>query len=462
MIKKTDNENEDFNRGNISARKFVKYVSFIVGALFLISLVLIVLFPDPFINTILKSRIAKSFEKAYPEYSIQLGEMNYSVWNNFLECDSIKLQTKDSSFTCSLDSFSIAGISWMKIITQSDFNPNAFSSLIINAEKIILSYNESMQELSINKFHISSPDSQLTTSSIKYYYLIDDEQFFAKSKFRQIRLRLDISQIKITGLDFMSFLKGNTYSARKINLQDVFADILLNKDKLGEENLSAPQMPNELLSSIKEIIKVDSLEISNGNLKYSERFAVNAVPGIITFNKFNINVSGISNHTAQPETTIIRGDGLFMNSAAMKIFMALPLASKEFSFRYSGSLSKMDLSELNVFLEPVENRQIKSGVIQSATYNINVNSGQASGNLRVAYNDLAIAVSNTNTLVDKVLLNRISNYIANMFIIRTTNLLDEKGPMKIGEINYLRNPGDHFFQFLWLSLRSGIGDVVGF
>jgi hypothetical protein len=462
MIKKTDNGNEDFNWGNISARKFVKNVSFIVGALFIISVILIVLFPDPFINTILKKQIAKSFEQSYPEYSIQLGEMRYSVWNNFLECDSIKLQTKDSSFTCSLDSFSIGGISWMKILTQSDFNPDAFSSSIINAEKIIMSFHESMQELSIKKFHISLPDSELTTSSIKYHHLIEDEQFFAKSKFRQTRLRLDISQINIIGLDFMSFLRGNTYSARKINLQDVFADILLNKDKPGEENLSAPQMPNELLSSIKEIIKVDSLEISNGNLKYSERFAVKSVPGIITFNKFNIYVSGIANHIVQPETTIIRGDGLFMNSASMKIFMALPLASKEFSLRYSGSVSRMDLAKLNIFLEPVENRRIKSGVIQSATYNINVNSGQASGNLRVAYNDLAIAVSNKNTIVDKVLLNRISNYVANMFIIRTINLPDEKGSMKIGEINYLRNPRDHFFQFLWFSLRSGIGDVVGF
>ena len=136
MIKKPDNGNEDFDRGNISTRKFVKNVSLIVGALFLISIIILVLFPDPFINTILKNRIAKSFEKEYPKYTIQLGEMKYSVWNNFLECDSIILQTKDSSFTCIVDSFSISGISWIKILLQSDFNPNAFSSSIINAEKI--------------------------------------------------------------------------------------------------------------------------------------------------------------------------------------------------------------------------------------------------------------------------------------------------------------------------------------
>jgi len=82
--------------------------------------------------------------------------------------------------------------------------------------------------------------------------------------------------------------------------------------------------------------------------------------------------------------------------------------------------------------------------------------------LRVAYNDLAIAISNNNTRIDQGLLNHISNFVGGIFIIRATNLPDEKGLMKIGEINYTRNPGDYFFQYLWFSLRSGVGDIVGF
>lgn len=463
MIIKTDNGNKDFNWGKLSPRKFVKTVSLIAGALFLIGVIIIVLFPDPFINAFLKSRIENSIAKAFPEYSVHFGEMKYSVWNNLFECDSIKLQAKDSSLTCSVDSFSIGGISWIKLLTHNDFDPSVFSESILDAEKIILKFHKSQQELSIIKFHSAVFDSELTTASVEFHYLIDDEQIFAKSSFRQTRFHLDISQIKIIGLDFISLLKGSPYSARKIKFQDVYADILLNKDKPGEENLSPPKMPNEILSSIKEIIKIDSLEIINGQLIYSERFAVNAIPGVISFNKFNITVSGIAIQTAQPETTIIRGNGLFMNSASMKVFMSIPLTSKDFSLQYSGTVGKMDVADLNIFLEPVENKHISSGVIQSAAYNINVNSGKASGNLRVAYADLKIANFNKNTgAISTGVLNHISNYVANMFIIRTTNLPDEKAALKIGEINYAREPGDYFFQFLWFALRSGVGDVVGF
>ena len=462
MIITPQNEKEKFDWRKTSPRKFVQSISFIVGAIFLLSVLSFVLFPDPFINTLVKSKITSSFTDAYPEYSLQLGEMHYSVWKNRLECDSITLQTKDSTFACSADSFSVSGISWIKILLQSDFNPNTISSSVIDAQNIVFNFHKSQEEIRLSKLHISVLDSVMMVDSIKYNPSINDEQFFAKSQFRQTRSRLNISQIKIIGFDFLSLLERNTYSARKISMQDVFADILLNKDKLSDEKAPNPHMPNEVFPSMKETIKIDSLEIINGHLKYSERFDINAAPGVITFNKFNISVSGIANHTAQPETTIIRGDGLFMNSAAMKVFMAIPLTSKEFSLRYSGTVGKMNVAELNVFLEPVENRQVKSGVIQSAAYTINVNSGQASGNLRVAYNDLAIAISNKTTRIDKGLLNHISNFVGHMFIIRTTNLPDEKGLMKTGEINYARDPGDHFFQYLWLSLRSGIGDVVGF
>ncbi|MBK7631189.1 MAG: hypothetical protein IPJ23_10915 [Ignavibacteriales bacterium] len=462
MIKTTHNRNKWSDWRNISPRKFVKTVSFIVGAIFLVSVIIFVFFPDPFINAFVKNKISNAFTEAYPEYSLQIGDIHYSVWQNLLECDSITLKNKDSTFTCSLDSFSISGIGWIKFLMQTDFNPNNLSSSVIKAQNIVFSFHKSQEELYLGMLHISVPDSEIVFDSIKYRPLINDEQFFVKSQFRQTRVRFGVSQIKVIGLNFMSLLQGNTYTARKIYAQDLFTDILLNKDKPYDKKTPYPQMPNEILPAMKERINIDCFEISNGRLKYSERFAINTTPGIITFDKFNISVSRFANHTAQPETTIIRGNGLFMNSAEMKVFMAIPLTSKEFSIKCSGSLSKMDLSKLNVFIEPVENRQIKSGFIQSAAFNINVNSGHASGNLRVAYDNLAIAILNKNIGFDLGVFNHLSNFIGDMFIIRTTNLPDEKGLMKIGEINYKRKPTDHFFQFLWFALRSGVGDVVGF
>ncbi|MCX6150297.1 MAG: hypothetical protein NTX22_07235 [Ignavibacteriales bacterium] len=442
--------------------KVVKYVSIIVGAGILICILTLIFFTDPLINKFLKDKITNTFKEAYPAYTIQLGYIHYDIWKNRLGCDSLILLSSDSSFTCRVASFSASGIGWIKILREGGFTPNNLVRSVIDAQKIVLNFNKSQNELRVDLLHISVPDSEMVTDSIKYSSLIDDERFFAKSKFRQTRFRFDAPQIKIIGLDCLSLLHGNIYKARSININDAFADIFVNMDKLYDNSSPNPQMPNEVLSSMNEIIKVDSIKVINSSFKYRERFAVRAKPGVISFNKVNISISGIANHTVFPDTTIIIGEGLFMNSGTMKLFMAIPLMSKDFSLRYSGSVSLMDVTNLNKFIEAGEHRRIKSGIIQSAKFNIKVKSGQATGTLRVAYKDLSIAVLNKDTGSENGIFDRISSIFGKIFIIRGTNLPDEKGLMKIGSTNYTRYPQDYFLQVLWFALRNGVADVAGF
>jgi hypothetical protein len=146
----------------------------------------------------------------------------------------------------------------------------------------------------------------------------------------------------------------------------------------------------------------------------------------------------------------------------MKLFMAIPLMSKDFSLKYSGTFSSMDITKLNAFIEPSEHQRIKSGSLQSANFNITVNSGNANGRLNLAYKDLNVAILNEKTNSENGIFDKISSLIGKIFVLRGTNTPDEKGVSKIGIIKYHRNPQDYFMQYIWFALRSGVGDVVGF
>src|SRR5208283_4158942 len=116
----------------------------------------------------------------------------------------------------------------------------------------------------------------------------------------------------------------------------------------------------------------------------------------------------------------------------------------------------------NPFLEIGEGLRIKSGILQKATFNINMIAGHASGTVRVMYRDLHIAFLNRRTGSERGVFNRITSFITNTIKIRRTNMPDKSGSMKIGEVNYKRKRDDTFLQLVWFSLRSGLGDVVGF
>jgi hypothetical protein len=442
--------------------KMASYAGLTAGAIVFVCVLALLLFADPIVNKYVKPRIIKAFVKAYPAYSIRIANMNYSVLKNRFGFDSVALKAADGTFSGNMNSFTVSGICWMHLLWGGSLTPNDFGSSIVVAHDIGLNFQQSHYRLRCGLLRASVPASEMVTDSIRYYCVEDDEQFFAASQFRQTRFRFDVPQMKIAGLDYLTLLQENIYRAKSITTHDMFADILVNMDKPYDKNSSNPQMPNEALSSMKGIVNVGSVNIVNGRLKYCERVVVKGTPGVIAFNKVNVSVSGIANHTAHPDTAVIHADGLFMNSGTMTLFMAIPLTSTDFSIRYSGSLNTTDVTELNAFLEPMEHRRIKSGILQSATFDVNVIAGRASGALRVVYKDLSIAVLNKNTGSEKGIFNRISSLAGEAFVIRRTNMPNGKGSMKIGKIQYTRNPDDYFLQFAWFALRTGVQDVVGF
>jgi hypothetical protein len=151
-----------------------------------------------------------------------------------------------------------------------------------------------------------------------------------------------------------------------------------------------------------------------------------------------------------------------MRCARMSMRMVFPVASPDFSFQYSGSVTRMDIRTLNAFLETAEQLRIKRGTLQAASFSINVVDGHAGGNVHAVYKDLTFALINKFTGSEKGLSDGIKSFIANTFTIRGTNIPNKKGVLAIGQVQYVRKRDDPFFRFVWFALRSGLKDVVGF
>ena len=289
-----------------------------------------------------------------------------------------------------------------------------------------------------------------------------DDKILCREQVQKNPIRIVLPQCRVTGADCLGLLQGEAYRARSVKVNDASFDILVDMDTPYNKNSSRPLMPNEALSSITKMTQVDSLNIMNGRLKYAERYIIGSAPAEVTFDSIQLSAEGITNHAAPGATAVIHAQGNFMKTSPMKILMVIPVASPEISFRYSGSLDLMDATRLNSFLEVGESVRIKSGTLENATFDVNVTAGRASGTLRVTYRDLAIAFRNNLTGSERGASDRITSYIANAWNIRGTNRSGKSGSMKIGKVNYTRKRDDTFLQLVWFSLRSGVGDVVGF
>jgi hypothetical protein len=300
----------------------------------------------------------------------------------------------------------------------------------------------------------------LSAQGIELRPLGSDEEFFAARSFRRTRFHVVVPECKVLGLVYGELLRGKSYVARSVHFSRPSFDALVNLDKPAQPFVKSPLMLNEALAAIPQPLNIDSLTVTNGNLRYCEQLGALTNPAVLTFSAVNISAEGVGN-CGEPSAAIrLHARGNLMDAGVLTMQMSIPIAPTNFSLRYSGSLAAMNLTNLNAFLDLDARTRIKSGTVDEAGFEIAVAGGQARGHVSAKYKNLEIAVLDKRSGAEGGLDNRVASLLANALKIRSSNAPDASGSSKVGEVLYSRQPDDEFQQFLWCPLRTGVLDII--
>lgn len=430
-----------------------------VITLLLVLLALIIL-PDPLMNWLVKPKLTEAFNSKHPAYSLRIGEIHYSVFRNQFGFDEIAIDALDSTLTSNISNVKVSGINWISLLWSRTVNSSNSGDLLVEIDSVAIVIAQQQYSLRCGPMSISASDSQIVIANLEYRPLLDDEDLFAVSAFRTTRYNLAVPEISIAGFDCVDLIRRENYRARSAELSDVALDVLINKDKPAAAPVFAPLMPNDLLALADAPLLVDSLSIANGKFTYGERFAVGAAPAVLTFDSAEVVAQGIANRGDSTATIDISAQAVFMDESPVEIRLSLPVADPQLQFSSSGSMGKLDCCLFNPFVEKTERLRIKKGDLEEASFDIDVVSGHASGTFRATYRDLSFAVIDGETGSEKGIVNSIASIISNTFRIRNSNSPEESGPMKVGQVDYTKKPDETFLRFAWLSLYSGVRDLV--
>ncbi len=442
--------------------KAVRRTGAVVAAVLAFGVAALVLFIDPIVNSMVKPRLVRAFAEAYPQYELQPGNITIGILSNRVECDSLVVASRDTSWLACGGPIAVSGMAWWSLIWHQDITPAHLAAVVIEMRQGTLMLPGSDYEVLCDSLRVSVADSTLSISSLTMLPSHEDELFFASSSFRKTRLRMAVPRVEASGVAWLAPLDGGSFGARSIRCQDPQFDILLNKEKPFFKDSVGPRMPSQLLSSIGNDVRIDSLGMTNGQLRYGERSGVREQPGVISFDSVQIGVERVVTTADPADTVFVRASGRFMNAGEMTAAMVIPIGSPGLSYRFSGSLRRMGLLSLNAFLERAEHVRITGGVLHDATFAITVNGGRARGSVRAYYQDLTIAMIDERTGSAEGIMHRIASFIGNTITMRGSNMPDGSGATAIGAVRYDHRKGETFIEFAWFALRSGVGDVVGF
>jgi hypothetical protein len=442
----------------LSLRRLSAYVGLSLGALVLTVALLIFLFSGAILNGYVKARAERAFAEANPGYALRIGELDYAVGANRLVAQSVALSATNT--TLKVGRISLTGVSWARLLWGTAGLADVLAKASLEATNLDAEFHQAHYGIRCARLRASVPGSELIAEETELRTLAGDEEFFAARYYRTVRFHVVIPECRVLGLAYGELLQGKSYRARSVHFSGPAFEALVNRDKPPKPFVKSPLMVHEALAAIRQPLQVDSLSITNGHFEYCERLAVGADPAVLTFGAVSLFAEGIANRGEATAAIQLRGQGDLMNAGTMKVLMTIPITPSDFSLHYSGSLSAMDLTRLDAFLEIAEHIRVKSGSAQEAAFEIEVTNSQARGRVRAIYRDLEMAVLDKHSGTEKGLDNRVTSFLMNTLKFRNSNTPDASGSMKAGKVNYTRRPGDEFQQFAWFALRTGVMDVI--
>lgn len=222
----------------------------------------------------------------------------------------------------------------------------------------------------------------------------------------------------------------------------------LFRDKLVSDNETKKQLYSRSIRQLPIHITVPRIEISNGNVVYSERVADVDNPGKLSFEKLNVTLSNLSNTYKIGERTAVRAETKFMGYADMTLDWSFDINRTDEAFIASGTLSNFNTESINPFLES-NLRARASGSIEQLYFTVYGDAISSTGDIKMKYTDLRFEVLKKN----RSGINKVLTAIGNIFVNDGSDT-DAEG-YRYGDIDIERDVNTSFFNYLWLSVRDG-------
>lgn len=332
-----------------------------------------------------------------------------------------------------------------------------FNTVQTHSGKIRYLLNNDLYAIETNGFNISTSDGLAVVDSLKLVPQLPKYEFSQKVGQQKDRISLKVAGLRLKNPDIEKLKSGELDAERfiidKANLE-VFHSKLVPKSPE-----SVKTFPQEAFKEMPVPIQIDTIEINQSEISYSEHLPDVARPGTVTFANINARFAGVTNDSlaiARGDTIVLDVTSDVMAAAELDAHFEFPL-NKNGGHSVRATLASMQAEQLNPILEPVGLVRAEDGTLHSLQFYMDLGADSATGWVQLVYSDLKIAVLNSDH-VDSGGRQWLKTFLANVLKIKKNN---NEAPLRRGEVSKERIHTKSIFSYWWKSLSTGLKDNVG-
>lgn len=406
----------------------------------------------------IRSEQSKSFsKKPFSLYDIIHPKFdNLRISRLAVNKGTIKIAGRDSSdFFLAADSFSFEVTN---LIADSSTARNGKIFRIGNAsvsfENIHGNFTKGLYRIAIPSLTMNTRDSTMIIDSLLLSPTVDKRQF-AKKLGRQVScMTIMLANVRVHSGEFQQFIEHRDVLIDTVEIG--YAKIHKYRDKNIPRKFVFHSLHHTFLDSLHFKINLDAVKLDDADVVYEILNPGETEPGMIAINNLKAELSGFSN-TTMNDTMKVDVNCSMMSQASLEINMLLPLSKDE--FYTTGMMGPYNMQIWNSMLKNYSPpMQIKSGHAESMKFSCYANEKEGTGQLTFIYSDLTVRILNKNKEPGSIK-TPVKTFVANKLIIVKDN--PDKNTLRIGKIEFTRDPGRNIISYVWHLIFSGMKSSVG-
>ena len=332
--------------------------------------------------------------------------------------------------------------------------------VVINGYRRVL--GDSLYALAVDTAQASTRDSSLVATAVRVGPMLPDQAFMRRVGHRTDRYDGAARRLVLRGVDYRRLIEEQAVHVGAARIDSLVINVYRNNHFPPDPTGAPPPMPHEAFRSIPQEVRIDTIHVAGGSVRYTQLPENATEPGQIAFEALSTTIRNVTNDPSRmtPSTpAVVEATAQVAGAGRLHTTIRIPLLARHLNLSYRGRLGPMDARAFNETFVNLAGVRVESGHVDSLRFGATVRRGVAAGTMRGAYQNLEVETLDPAT-GDRGLGKRIETFALNRVALSSQNTRRDGG-LRTGSIQHTHEEGEAFFKFLWLSVRSGLFALVG-
>jgi hypothetical protein len=285
--------------------------------------------------------------------------------------------------------------------------------------------------------------------------VLSRDSFIARQSYQTDYFTLKTKAVNIGPFDIDRFIRNNTLNIGTASINNLtFTDY---KDKQLPFNAGVIKpLPVTMLRMIPQKLSIDTIQIDNANVVYTEFNDKTKKAGVIPVTRMMVRLLTVKNYNIQPTDSLrIHATGYLMDSIWMRLRVKESYTDTLGAFLMTLRVKPADMTVLNAVLIPLASIKLESGFLDTLTLRAVGREYLSLGEMQMFYHNLKIRFLRNGEDIKKTFSNSVISFLANSLIIKKNN------KSRTGNVFFIRNRDKSAINYLIKIAMSGMASSAG-